>query len=168
MSKPYRNIAAGAAISIGLLALLVYTQAPPPREPSPPMAQAPAPAPAPPPAAAEPEPEPEEAAEEEPAMAPVPRLEGTEQPAIHGVWQAFNEVEYNLEGQAAQAAVVLHEGVPNGGPVPHAPVLALGALGGVPPSLGAVVGGTIPYRAEALVQRDDNRANALTRDPAVK
>jgi len=35
---------------------------------------------------------------------------------------------------------------------------ALGRLG-----LGAVVGGTIPYRAEALVQRDDNRANALVR-----
>ncbi len=170
MSKPYRNIVVGAAISIGLLALLVYFQAPEPREPSPPMAQA-EPA-APPPAApapAESAPaEPEEAVEEEAAMAPVPRLEGTPHPAIHGVWQAFNEVEYNLEGQAAQPALVLHEGVPNGGPVPHAPVLALGALGGVPPSLGAVVGGTIPYRAEALVQRDENRANALTRDPAVK
>ena len=145
MSKPYRNIVVGAAISIGLLALLVYFQAPEPREPSPPMAQA-EPA-APPPAApapAESAPaEPEEAVEEEAAMAPVPRLEGTPHPAIHGVWQAFNEVEYNLEGQAAQPALVLHEGVPNGGPVPHAPVLALGALGGVPPSLGAVGGGTV-------------------------
>mgnify|MGYP003325632149 FL=1 len=84
------------------------------------------------------------------------------------MWQAFSEVEYNLEGQAAQAALVLHEGVPNGSPVPNAPVLALGALGGAPPSLGAVVGGTIPYRPEALAQRDDNRAHAITRDPAVK
>ncbi len=97
----------------------------------------------------------------------VPRLEGTTHPDIHGVWQAFSEVEYNLEGQAAQAALVLHEGVPNGSPVPNAPVLALGALGGAPPSLGAVVGGTIPYRPEALAQRDDNRAHAITRDPAV-
>ena len=97
-----------------------------------------------------------------------PRLEGTMQPAIHGVWQAFNEIEYNIEGQAAQPAMVLHAGAPNGGPVPHAPVLALGALGGVPPSLGAVVGGTIPYRPEALARRDENRANALTRDPVVK
>ena len=79
----------------------------------------------------------------------VPRLEGTTHPDIHGVWQAFSEVEYNLEGQAAQAALVLHEGVPNGSPVPNAPVLALGALGGAPPSLGAVVGGTIPYRSAA-------------------
>ena len=98
----------------------------------------------------------------------VPRLEGTEAPAIHGVWQTFRETDYNLEGQAAAPAVVLHEGVPNGGPVPNAPVLALGALGGVPPSLGVVVGGTIPYRPEALAVRDDNRANALVRDPAVK
>ena len=98
----------------------------------------------------------------------VPRLEGTDVPAIHGVWQTFRETDYNLEGQAAAPAVVLHEGVPNGGPVPNAPVLALGALGGVPPSLGVVVGGTIPYTAEALAVRDDNRAHALVRDPAVK
>ena len=98
----------------------------------------------------------------------VPRLEGTSVPDLHGVWQAFSEVEYNLEGQAAQPAMVLHEGVPNGSSVPHAPVLALGALGGVPPSLGAVVGGTIPYKPEAVAVRDENRANALVRDPAVK
>jgi len=98
----------------------------------------------------------------------VPRLEGTSVPDLHGVWQAFSEVEYNLEGQAAQPGMVLHEGVPNGSAVPHAPVLALGALGGVPPSLGAVVGGTIPYTAEARVVRDENRANALVRDPVVK
>ena len=107
--------------------------------------------------------------EDEAAMGSgVPRLEGTSVPDIHGVWQAFSEVEYNLEGQAAQPAMVLHEGVPNGSSVPHAPVLALGALGGVPPSLGAVEGGTIPYRPEALAVRDENRANALVRDPLVK
>jgi hypothetical protein len=98
----------------------------------------------------------------------IPRLEGTEAPAIHGVWQTFRETDYNLEGQAAAPAVVLHEGVPNGGPVPNGPVLALGALGGVPPSLGVVVGGTIPYTPEALAVRDDNRAHALVRDPVVK
>ena len=98
----------------------------------------------------------------------IPRLEGTAQPDIHGVWQAFSEMEHNLEGQSAQAAAVLHPGVPNGNPVPHAPVLALGALGGVPPSQGVVVGGTIPYRPEALIQRDAFRATALARDPLVK
>ena len=43
--------------------------------------------------------------EDEAAMGSgVPRLEGTSVPDIHGVWQAFSEVEYNLEGQAAQPA----------------------------------------------------------------
>ena len=67
----------------------------------------------------------------------VPRLSGTSHPDLNGVWQAFSEAEHNLEGQAAQPAAVLHSGVPGANPVPHAPVLALGALGGVPPSAGA-------------------------------
>ena len=165
MPQPYRWIAAVAAILIGLIGLAVACQPMPDR---PEQSAAPPSAPAPAAGEADAAAEPEAAAPGEAATAAVPRLEGTPHPAIHGVWQAFSEVEYNLEGQAAQPALVLHEGVPNGGPVPHAPVLALGALGGVPPSLGAVVGGTIPYRPEALAQRDDNRANALTRDPAVK
>ena len=98
----------------------------------------------------------------------IPRLEGTAHPDIHGGWQAFSEAEYNLEGQAAQPSAVVHPGMPNGNPVPHAPVLALGALGGIPPSQGVVLGGRIPYRPEALAARDENRANALTRDPLVK
>lgn len=106
--------------------------------------------------------------EEAGASMAVPRLEGTAHPDINGVWQAFSEAEYDLEGQGAQPAAVLHPGVPNGNAVPHAPVLALGALGGIPPSVGVVVGGTIPYRPESLAQRDENRANALTRDPLVK
>ena len=103
----------------------------------------------------------------QPAAA-IPRLEGTGHPDLQGVWQAMREVDYDLEGHAAGAAVVLQPGVPNGQPVPAAPVLALGALGGVPPSTGVVVGGTIPYRPEALARRDENRAEALTRDPLVK
>jgi hypothetical protein len=98
----------------------------------------------------------------------VPRLAGTAVPDIHGVWQAFSEAEYDLEGQSAQPAAVLHAGRPDGNPVPHAPVLALGALGGVPPSQGVVVGGTIPYRPEAMGQRAANREAGLTRDPLVK
>ena len=103
----------------------------------------------------------------QPAAA-IPRLGGTSHPDLQGVWQAMREVDYDLEGHAAEAGVVLHPGVPNGRPVPAAPVLALGALGGVPPSAGVVVGGAIPYRPEALAERDENRANALARDPLVK
>jgi len=104
----------------------------------------------------------------QPSAAQIPRLEGTQYPAIHGVWQALNTAEHNLEGQAARAAAVLHPGVPTGGPVPHAPVLALGALGGIPPGLGVVEGGEIPYKPEGLKQRQENFENALTRDPLVK
>ena len=98
----------------------------------------------------------------------IPRLSGTPHPDLNGVWQAFSEAEHNLEGQAAQAAAVLHAGVPGANPVPHAPVLALGALGGVPPGTGVVVGGRIPYRPEALARREANRSAGLTRDPLVK
>ena len=106
--------------------------------------------------------------DDDPMPTMIPRLEGTTVPDINGVWQAFGEAEYNLEGQVAQAAAMLHAGVPNGNPVPHAPVLALGALGGIPPSQGVVEGGTIPYRPEALAQREQNRADGVTRDPLVK
>ena len=110
---------------------------------------------------------PAEARATQPAVA-IPRLEGTGHPDLQGVWQAMREVDYDLEGHAAGAAVVLQPGVPNGQPVPAAPVLALGALGGVPPSAGVVLGGSIPYRPEALARRDENRAEALTRDPLVQ
>ena len=71
------------------------------------------------------------------ASAPIiPRLEGTEYPDLHGVWQALNTADYDLEGQAASPAAALRPGVPNGSPVPAAPVLALGALGGIPAGTG--------------------------------
>ena len=54
------------------------------------------------------------------------------------------------------------------GPLPAAQVLALGAVGAVPPSLGVVEGGEIPYKPEALKQKLDNQANWLTRDPEIK
>ena len=48
------------------------------------------------------------------------------------------------------------------------PVIALGALGAVPAGLGVVEGGPLPYRPEALKQRNENRANTLTMDPVIK
>ena len=54
------------------------------------------------------------------------------------------------------------------GPVPAASVLALGAVGAVPPSLGVVEGGEIPYKPEALAQKKKNQENWVTSDPEIK
>jgi hypothetical protein len=98
----------------------------------------------------------------------ISRLRGTPRPDFSGVWQALNEANWNLEGQSARAAMVLQAGVTKGSTVPGASVLALGALGGIPGSLGVVEGGRIPYKPEALARREDNAAHALERDPEVK
>src|SRR5258708_12218916 len=54
------------------------------------------------------------------------------------------------------------------GRVPAAAVLALGAVGSVPPSLGVVDGGESPYKPEALAKKKENQENWLTRDPEIK
>ena len=51
---------------------------------------------------------------------------------------------------------------------PAAAVLALGAVGAVPPGMGVVEGGEIPYKPEALAKKKENQENWLTRDPEIK
>jgi len=88
-------------------------------------------------------------------------------PDFNGVWQVLNEANYDLEAHNAKPALALRDGPY--GPVPAAPVLALGAVGSVPPGLGVVDGdGIIPYKPEALAQRKKNRENWLTSDPEIK
>src|ERR1700674_4377259 len=87
------------------------------------------------------------------------------QPDLNGIWQALNEANYDLEAHVARPAMALRPG-PNG-PIPAAPVLALGAVGAVPPSLGVVEGGEIPYKPEALIKKKENQENWLTRDPEI-
>ena len=87
-------------------------------------------------------------------------------PDLNGVWQVLNEANYDLEGHNARPAMALRPGPY--GPVPAAPVLALGAVGAVPPSLGVVEGGEIPYKPEALSEKQENQANWLSRDPEIK
>jgi hypothetical protein len=94
-----------------------------------------------------------------------PRADGGK-PDLNGIWQALNEANYDLEGHNARPAMALRPGPY--GPVPAAAVLALGAVGAVPPSLGVVEGGEIPYKPEALVQKKQNQENWLTRDPEIK
>jgi hypothetical protein len=87
-------------------------------------------------------------------------------PDLNGIWQVMNEANYDLEIHMAKPAMQVREGPQ--GPVPAKNVLALGAVGSVPPSLGVVHGGKIPYTAEALAKRDDNVANWADKDPEVK
>ena len=47
-------------------------------------------------------------------------------------------------------------------------MLALGAVGSVPPGLGVVEGGEIPYLPEAAKKKKDNQEHWLERDPEIK
>jgi hypothetical protein len=88
-------------------------------------------------------------------------------PDLNGVWQVLNTANYNIEAHPAQSALQLRPGPYV--PVPDASVVALGAIGAVPAGIGIVQGdGKIPYTAEALALRDENRAKAVELDPEVK
>jgi hypothetical protein len=94
-----------------------------------------------------------------------PRADGGH-PDLNGIWQTMNEADFDLEAHVARPAMALRQGPY--GPVPSAPVLALGAVGAVPPSLGVVEGGEIPYKPEMRAKKNENQANWLTRDPEIK
>jgi hypothetical protein len=94
-----------------------------------------------------------------------PRVDGGK-PDLNGIWQVLSEANYDLEAHNARPAMALREGPY--GPVPVKAVLALGAAGAVPPSLGVVEGGEIPYKPEALKKKKENQENWLTRDPEIK
>jgi hypothetical protein len=87
-------------------------------------------------------------------------------PDLNGIWEALGEANYDLEAHAARPAMAVRAGPY--GPVPAAAVLALGAVGAVPPGLGVVDGGSIPYLPDALKQKQDNQAHWLERDPEIK
>jgi len=95
-----------------------------------------------------------------------PRGPGGVHPDLNGIWQALGEAFYDLERHMAKASLQVREG-PHG-PIPAKRALAFGAVGSVPPGMGVVEGGKIPYTPEALILRDENQANWLDRDPEVK
>jgi hypothetical protein len=94
-----------------------------------------------------------------------PRL-ANGKPDLNGIWQALSEANWNIEAHAAMPALALRQGPY--GPVPAAPVVALGAIGSVPPSLGVVEGGEIPYLPAARAKQKENQADSLNRDPEIK
>ncbi len=73
-------------------------------------------------------------------------------PDLNGIWQALNTAHWDIEPHPAGPSVVRE----------------LGTLSAVPGGLGVVDGDVIPYRPEALAQRDENRANLLGLDPVIK
>ena len=52
--------------------------------------------------------------------------------------------------------------------MPATAVLALGAVGAVPPGVGVVEGGQIPYKPEALATKKKNQEDWINRDPEIK
>src|SRR5215831_3737624 len=92
-------------------------------------------------------------------------------PDFSGIWQANNEANWDLQAHAARPGAVTQPGVYpyDYARVPAAPVLALGAAGGVPGSLGVVQGdGQIPYKPEALAKKKENAEHWIDRDPELK
>jgi hypothetical protein len=73
-------------------------------------------------------------------------------PDLSGIWQANNTANWDLEAHVARPG----------------PVFTLGAAFAVPPGLGVVEGGEIPYLPAALEKRNANRADWVKRDPEVK
>jgi hypothetical protein len=97
------------------------------------------------------------------------RIDG--RPNLSGIWQTNNEANWDLQAHAARPGMVTQQGIyPYAYTrVPAAPVVALGAVGAVPGSLGVVQGdGQIPYTPEARLRQQDNMDNWIDRDPEIR
>lgn len=81
--------------------------------------------------------------------AAIPRTSWDKKPDLNGIWQAFVTANWDLED---------HQGGPSAVPV-------VGTWGARLPGMSVVEGGTIPYKPEALAQRELNRKNALPGKP---
>ena len=75
-------------------------------------------------------------------------------PNLNGIWQAVNTAHWNLEGHSAEAIAEFSS--------------KMGAIAAIPAGNSVVVGGTIPYKPEALAKRAENRAGWPASDPEAK
>ena len=97
-----------------------------------------------------------------------PRRMADGRPDLNGIWQAVNSANWDLQSHQARPALAVRPVGVDQSMVPAAPVLALGAAGGVPAGIGVVVGEEIPYLPEAAAKKNENAANWLARDPEIK
>lgn len=104
-----------------------------------------------------------------PATAPVQsglaRIAG--HPDFSGIWEANNTANWDLQTHEARP-MVAQPGLNGNGVVLAAPVVALGALGWVPPGVGIVEGEEIPYQPWAAQRKKENQEHWLDRDPEIK
>jgi hypothetical protein len=87
-------------------------------------------------------------------------------PDLNGIWQALNTANYDIQMHTARPAMAMQPGPY--GPVPARAVLALGAVGAVPPGMGVVEGNELPYLPAALEQKKRNQENWINADPEIK
>ncbi len=87
------------------------------------------------------------AAQQTPAYR-APRLVGTQNPDLNGIWQTQNSANWDIQPHAS-------------GPSPL-PAL-LGTYGAMPAGQGIVEGGEIPYKPEALAKKKENFEKRLNR-----
>src|SRR5262249_41446880 len=73
-------------------------------------------------------------------------------PNLNGIWQAVNEANWDLLPHAAN----------------FGRVVALGTEDAVPPGIGWVEGGEIPYLPAAAAKKKENYEKRLTLDPEIK
>lgn len=73
-------------------------------------------------------------------------------PDLSGIWQTMSTANWDLQDHPAQAG----------------PFFQLGAVGAIPSGQGVVEGGDIPYRPEALKQKQENFKNRWKDDPEVR
>jgi hypothetical protein len=74
-------------------------------------------------------------------------------PDLSGVWQALGTAHWNVEPHVSD----------------YPAIVELGAQFAIPPGQGVIVGGgKIPYKPEAVAQRDENFANRVKEDPETK
>lgn len=75
-------------------------------------------------------------------------------PNLNGVWEAVNTANWNLEAHSPEGLKDFWQ---------------MGAIAAIPPGQSVIEGdGTIPYKPEALAQRDKNRAGWPKTDPEAK